>query len=93
MKDDTYWQPNFQVLSQKLRDSIICVAAVRRVDDMAGRIVRSILDLCADLHDPWSPTTAHIGLPKISDRVRKDWSGLVTHLEQYLTILTADRTR
>jgi len=93
LKDDTYWQPNFQVLSQKLRDSIICVAAVRRVDDMAGRIVRSILDLCADLHDPWSPTTAHIGLPKISDRVRKDWSGLVTHLEQYLTILTADRTR
>jgi len=93
LKDDTYWQPNFQVLSQKLRDSIICAAAVRRVDDTAGRIVRSILDLCAELHDPWSPTTGHISLPKISDRVRKDWSGLVTHLDQYLTILTADRTR
>jgi DNA-directed RNA polymerase III subunit RPC3 len=93
IKDTIYWKPNEAVLSQKYRDSIITSAAVRRVDDIGGRIVRSILDLSAELHDPWSPTSGHMGMSKIGDRVRRDWSSLVTHADQYLTILTSDRTR
>lgn len=93
LKDTVYWKPNFGVLSQKYRDSLINSAAVRRVDDTAGRIVRSILDLSSEIHDPWSPTSGHIGMAKITDRVRKDWNTLVHHNDQYLTILTSDRTR
>jgi len=93
IKDSVYWKPNFVVLSQKYRDILITSAAVRRIDDTAGRIVRSILDISAEIHDPWSPTSGFIGMAKITDRLRKDWNSLVHHNDQYLTILTSDRTR
>ena len=88
-----YWTPNFLVLTQKYRDSIITSASIKRVDDTAGRIIRSILDLSSELHDPWSPCSGQIGMSKISDRIRRDWGSLVTHADQYLNILSSDRTR
>jgi len=93
IKDNMYWTPNFLVLTQKYRDSIITSASIKRVDDTAGRIIRSILDLSSELHDPWSPSSGQIGMSKISDRIRRDWGSLVTHADQYLNILSSDRTR
>eukprot|EP00088_Acartia_fossae_P015522 TRINITY_DN18521_c0_g1_i2.p1 TRINITY_DN18521_c0_g1~~TRINITY_DN18521_c0_g1_i2.p1 ORF type:complete len:522 (+),score=117.07 TRINITY_DN18521_c0_g1_i2:69-1634(+) len=93
LKDTVYWTANNAVCSRMYRDSLIVHSAVRRIDDTAGRIVRSILDAVAEVNDPWSPTSSHLSLATITSRVKKDWDSMVSHLDQYLTILTSDRTR
>ena len=40
---------NNAVCSRMYRDSVIVHSAVRRIDDTAGRIVRSILDVVAEV--------------------------------------------
>jgi len=89
------WTLNRDRLDQLIRDDIIQEAAVRRIDKPAGSIVGSVLNLSGSLYDPWSQASGRLGQSLIQDRVKKDWSedGFLQHLDQYLTILSSDKTR
>jgi len=89
------WQMNIDTLNQKVRDELIEEGAVRRIDRPAGNIVRSILSLACSLYDPWSTVSGHLGYAMITDKIKKDWKDepWLTHLDQYITLLSTDRTR
>ncbi|XP_023327837.1 DNA-directed RNA polymerase III subunit RPC3 [Eurytemora carolleeae] len=90
-----YWKLNLERLNHLLRDQIIEEAAERRVDRTGGILLRSIFTLSSELYDPWAQVSGHLGHALLTDRMRKDWKGEeeLEHLEQYLTMLSTDRTR
>jgi DNA-directed RNA polymerase III subunit RPC3 len=92
---DVYWKLNLERLNQLVRDEIIEEGAVRRLDRTGGRILRSIFSLGCELYDPWAQVSGHLGHTLLVDKIKKDWveEEKLEHLEQYLTMLSTDRTR
>jgi hypothetical protein len=48
------------------------------------------------MYDPWAGVSGHISHQQILDRVKKDWgtnSEPFKYLDQYLQLLSSDRTR
>jgi len=89
------WTLNLDRLDQILRDTIIQEGAERRVDESAGRILKSVLAVSSELYDGWAISSGHLGSTLLCDRIKKDYAGeeFLFNLDQYLSILATDKTR
>jgi len=89
------WTLNLDRLDQILRDTIIQEGAERRVDENAGRILKSVLAVSSEFYDGWATSSGHLGSTLLCDRIKKDYAGeeFLFNLDQYLSILATDKTR
>jgi len=92
------WRLNMHQFELMWRDQMIVSAAERRLDKQAGLVVQSLLKIVAELAThPWEVTVStHFGYHTISEQVAGDHgkdSHAHIYLDQYLRVLSDDRTR
>ena len=93
---EAFWSLDLATVQQLLRDDIIVAAASRRLDESAGAIVASLLGLVAAGSKGWAPVSCHLGHHAIAEKVAQEQgkdSQAVKFLDQYLRVLSDDKTR
>ena len=93
------WRLNYERFQREFRDQIIVQSVTRRIDTMAGSLMRVLLNLMNE-HNPWGDISAHIRANEISEKVERlvnespsSNNQLQEFFDQYLKVLEEDRTR
>jgi len=92
MKDEgILWKVNFVRFHQHFIDEDIVSVVTKKVDKLAGEIVRSMLKLSEPLRDPLSPTSRAVSLYEISQNLSVTPKMEKAQITQYLSLLADEK--